>query len=105
MSGGNKGIVILTGAGGFVGINMTKVMIDEGFRVIGLDINDFGLKIIEEMGAEAIKIDMLKEDLVPIFQRAEKESNGNLYMVHIAGLFKFDAPAEALFKIRISYIW
>jgi len=100
MSNVNKRTVILTGAGGFFGINMTKVLIEEGFRVIGLDINEQGLKIIEDLGAEAIKCDMLKEDFSTIFKQAEKESGGNLYMIHIAGLFKFDAPARPLFLIN-----
>jgi len=90
-----KETVILTGAAGFVGINMTKHLIDEGYHVIGLDINDEGLKIIEEIGAEALKCDMLKEDLVPIFKRGD-------YLIHIAGLFKFDAPANALFLINVK---
>ncbi|MHA1439895.1 MAG: NAD-dependent epimerase/dehydratase family protein [Promethearchaeota archaeon] len=89
----NKETVILTGAAGFVGINMTKVLIEEGYNVIGLDINDNGLNIIKECGAEVKKCDMLKEDLVSIFREGD-------YLIHIAGLFKFNAPAKQLFLIN-----
>jgi len=93
----NKKTVILTGAAGFVGKSMTKLFIEKGYHVIGLDINEEELKKVEALGAEAIKIDMMKDDLVPIFKRAE-----NGYLVHIAGLFKFDAPPLPLFNINVK---
>lgn len=93
----NKKTVILTGAAGFVGKSMTRIFLEKGYHVIGLDINEEELKKVEALGAEAIKIDMMKDDLVPIFKRAE-----NGYLVHIAGLFKFDAPPLPLFNINVK---
>ena len=92
-----KPVVVLTGAGGFVGKSMTRIFLEKGYHVIGLDINEEELKKVEALGAEAIKVDMMKDDLVPIFKQAE-----NGYLVHIAGLFKFDAPPLPLFNINVK---
>lgn len=97
-----KKSVLLTGAAGFVGKAMTKVFLDEGYHVIATDINEQELKKLEAFGGdlEVVKIDMVKEDIVPLFKRVVEECE-EAYMVNIAGLFKFDAPAMALFNINV----
>ncbi len=95
MSKSKKGTVIVTGAGGFYGINMTKLLVEDGYDVIGLDIDDHGLKLVEECGAEALKCNMLEDDLVEIFKKGD-------YLINIVGLFKFDAPSKALFLINVK---
>ncbi len=97
MSNIKKETVIVTGAAGFYGINMTKLLIEKGYNVIGLDVSEEGLKIIEECGAEARKCDMLKENLVEIFKQGD-------YLINIVGLFKFDAPAMPLFLINTKLV-
>jgi nucleoside-diphosphate-sugar epimerase len=95
MSKNKKGTVIVTGAGGFYGVNMTKLLIEEGYHVIGLDIDDHGLKLVEECGAEALKCNMLEDDLVEVFKKGD-------YLINIVGLFKFDAPLKPLFLINVK---
>ena len=93
--------VILTGAAGFVGKNMTKEFLSQGYHVVALDVNSDELKKLEalEGSLELIQIDMLKENLIPLFETVVNESE-EAYMCNIAGLFKFDAPVMPLFLIN-----
>lgn len=97
-----KKTVILTGAAGFLGKNMTKEFLSKGYHVIALDINEEEMKKLKalEGDLEVIKTDILKEDPAPLFEKAKKEAD-ELYLVNIAGLFKFDAPAMPLFLINV----
>ncbi len=97
-----KRSVLLTGAAGFLGKSMVKVYLAEGYHVIATDINEAEMKKLEPLGGdlELVKIDMLKEDLVPLFKRVVEEAE-EPYIVNIAGLFKFDAPAMSLFLINV----
>jgi len=97
MSSSKKETVIITGAAGFYGINMTKLLVENGYKVIGLDINDGGLRLIEECGANARKCDLFKENLTEIFKEGD-------YLINIVGLFKFDAPTMPLFHINAKLV-
>ncbi|MHA1294340.1 MAG: NAD-dependent epimerase/dehydratase family protein [Promethearchaeota archaeon] len=92
-----KSTVIITGAGGFAGLNISRYFVQQGYKVVGLDINEDSLKKIKECGAEELKCDLLKDDLVPIFKNAD-------YLIHIAGLFRFDAPTKKLYLINTKLV-
>ncbi|MHA1149394.1 MAG: NAD-dependent epimerase/dehydratase family protein [Promethearchaeota archaeon] len=93
----DKGTVVLTGAGGFVGINASKYLTEQGYQVIGLDINEEALKKIEACGAIGIKCDLLKDDLNKILKDAD-------FLIHIAGLFRFDVPIKKLYQINTKLV-
>lgn len=97
MSKGNKGTVIVTGAGGFVGKNMIKILQDEGFHVIGLDINEAEIEKCKKLGAEMYKCDLVKDDLVPIFKKGD-------YLIHVAALFKFKSPPELFQLLNVDLV-
>jgi nucleoside-diphosphate-sugar epimerase len=93
MASTNKKTVVLTGAGGFVGLNLSRYFAEQGYKVIGLEINKECLDEISACGAEAVECDLLKDDLVPIFKDAD-------YLIHIAGLFRFDAPTRVMLTVN-----
>ncbi|MGQ4874538.1 MAG: NAD-dependent epimerase/dehydratase family protein [Promethearchaeia archaeon] len=101
MSKKYKKSVLITGAAGFVGKHMVKEFLSKGYHVIACDINEEELKKVDSYNGdlEVIKIDMLKEDLIPLFKKVINECE-EAYMINLAGLFKFDAPSMPLFLIN-----
>jgi nucleoside-diphosphate-sugar epimerase len=95
--------VIITGAGGFLGKNIIKKFSERDYHIIALDINQNELEKIKKRDkkVETIHIDLLNGDLVPIFSRIIQECK-EAYMIHLAGLFRFDAPTEQLFLINVA---
>ncbi|MGV9199606.1 MAG: NAD-dependent epimerase/dehydratase family protein [Promethearchaeia archaeon] len=99
-----KKSVIITGAGGFLGKNIINEFLDRDFHIVALDINEEELqKIAAKDGGkiEIIKIDLLRDDLVPLFSRLVEDCE-EAYMIHLAGLFKFSAPSKTLFQINVA---
>ncbi|MFO8017423.1 MAG: NAD(P)-dependent oxidoreductase [Promethearchaeia archaeon] len=95
--------VIITGAGGFLGKNIVDNFINREYHIVAIDINDTELKNIAAKGEkiETIKIDLLHDNLVPLFKRLIQECD-EAYMIHLAGLFKFSASPEKLFLINVA---
>jgi len=93
----NRETIIITGAGGFVGINFLEYFTEKGYRVIGLEKNKECIEEIENCGAEAVICDLLCDDIESIFNEGD-------YLLHVAGLFRFDVPLKALYLINAKLV-
>lgn len=58
--------IFVTGASGYVGRNLIRHFIGVGHRVTGLARSDHGVAVVTELGATAVRGDMLRDDLSPL---------------------------------------
>ncbi|MCP2727776.1 NAD-dependent epimerase/dehydratase family protein [Limnofasciculus baicalensis] len=66
-----KRTVLITGVAGFIGSNLADHLINQGFRVIGIDNLAYG--VIEQVpeGVEFHKLDIRSPDIYPLFNQVE----------------------------------
>ncbi|MFQ6088940.1 MAG: NAD-dependent epimerase/dehydratase family protein [Candidatus Methanofastidiosia archaeon] len=83
---------LVTGACGFVGTHMTKLLVEKGFRVRATDLAD---RRFEELGIEFMKADLTeKESLERVLGEVD-------FIFHTAALFSYSASLEELERVNV----
>lgn len=95
----NKKTALVTGAGGFNGWHMVKLLLEKDYNVITTDINELYDPLYQN--TEFIKVALTQKvqtnnpEFLDILRRVD-------YIFHIAGLFKYSASAYDLYNINVS---
>ncbi|MGE0325980.1 MAG: NAD-dependent epimerase/dehydratase family protein [Polyangiaceae bacterium] len=74
---GGNGRLFLTGGSGYVGRNLIRHFVERGVAVRALVRSDSSAKVVQELGAEPFRGDMVESDLGPAMQGIE-------WMIHAA---------------------
>jgi nucleoside-diphosphate-sugar epimerase len=91
-----KGIVLVDGAGGFLGSHVVERLCHEGWEVRATDLPSADLSCARAAGAEVVRADLLDTDAAKDLVRGVRS------VVHIAGLFKYSLPLETLRRANVE---
>ena len=91
-----KGPVLVDGAGGFLGSHLVETLCGAGWRVLATDLPASDLSYAREAGAEVAPGDLLEADRTRELVRAAT------HVVHVAGLFDYALPVEALRRANVE---
>ena len=86
--------VLITGAAGFLGTELTRTFVREGHEVRVGDLQGSDLRVHTDLGAQPFVCDVTDGAAV----RAALE--GVELCIHAAGIFDLAAPKEALWKVN-----
>ncbi|MFC1889198.1 NAD-dependent epimerase/dehydratase family protein [Thermodesulfobacteriota bacterium] len=89
-------LVVVDGAGGFLGSHVVEMLRRGGWRVRATDLPSTDLSHAGAAGAETVPCDLLDRDGV------DEVVRGAGIVVHIAGLFDYSLPPEALRKANVE---
>ncbi len=93
---GDRGMVLVNGAGGFLGSHAVEYLIEAGYDVRATDLPRSDLSTARAAGAEVVEADLLEpESIPPLFEGIGK-------VVNIAGLFNYSLPMEVLRKANVE---
>lgn len=85
-----RGLVLVDGAGGFLGSHVVERLCRSGFRVRATDLPASNLRWAEAAGADVVALDLANPEGVLDVVR------GVRFVVHVAGLFDYSLPAAVL---------
>jgi nucleoside-diphosphate-sugar epimerase len=63
--------VLITGVAGFIGSNLSDRLLQEGFRVVGIDNLSYGVKEQVPEGVEFHKLDVRSKEIYSVFQNVD----------------------------------
>ena len=63
--------ILVTGCAGFIGSNLCKRLLDEGYKVVGIDNLAYGLEENIPEGVEFYKSDVRSRDIYPLFKNID----------------------------------
>jgi nucleoside-diphosphate-sugar epimerase len=93
---GEKGKVLVNGAGGFLGSHTVEYLVDAGYAVRATDLPGADLSVAESCGAEVVRADLLEPSSIPaLFEGVER-------VVNIAGLFNYSLPMDVLRRANVE---
>lgn len=92
----NKGLVLVTGAGGFVGEKLVRALLAEGYRVRATDLPTTNLSYAGDIGGELVYSDLLRPSML------EAAVAGVDYVIHCAALFDLTSKIETLCKVNVT---
>jgi len=92
----SDGLILVDGAGGFLGSHVVELLCREGYKVRATDLPSSNLAHAEAAGAEVVTCDLLNPDQTLEIVR------GTSSIVHIAGLFDYSLPVETLHKANVE---
>jgi nucleoside-diphosphate-sugar epimerase len=87
---GGKGVVLVDGAGGFLGSHVVQRLCRTGWRVRATDLPSSDLKLAAKAGAEVVACNLLDPRGLPDLLRGVRK------IVHLAGLFDYSLPPRTL---------
>jgi nucleoside-diphosphate-sugar epimerase len=90
--------VLIDGATGFIGSNVTKLLVSKGYEVKALGRNPEKLKELKELGAKVIRCDLLDKKQIrdkKIFDNVEK-------LVHCSGCINLAASWNEMYKGNVE---
>lgn len=90
----DKGLVLVTGAAGAVGHFAVRHLLEDGFRVRGLDLHSSHMADVQDPRFEAVQADLTSPGT------PEKAMEGVDYVIHTAALVDIGAPWEKLSPIN-----
>jgi UDP-glucose 4-epimerase len=64
----NKNKILVTGVAGFIGSNLAKRLLSEGYKVIGLDNLAYGLRENVPDGVDFYQYDIRRREIAPLFE-------------------------------------
>lgn len=92
---GNGKLVLVDGAGGYLGRHVVKDLIGSGFRVRATDVSINDLSYAKELGAEIVAADLLDRENLKV------AVEGVDYIVHCAALFSLTADVNTLRRVNV----
>lgn len=94
-----KKIALVTGAVGFMGWHMIKLLIEKNYEVIGTDIKEPQDPLYKSI--KFLKTDLTQKSSIqnPNFLNALKTAD---YIFHVAGLFNYSARSYRLFEVNVT---
>ncbi len=92
----SKEVVLVDGAGGFLGSHVVKKLRDQGWRVRATDLPSSHLELARAAGAEVVPCDLLD------VERVKELLAGVSSAVHIAGVFDYSLPLDVLRKANVE---
>ncbi|MCP4760406.1 MAG: NAD(P)-dependent oxidoreductase [archaeon] len=92
---------LVTGASGFVGSNMVKLLLNNGYKVRATDLSEKSFLI--DYSKKTDNLEFITADLL------NKDSVANLmdgidWVFHVAGLFRFEASKELLWNANVNVV-
>ena len=72
-----KSSVLITGVAGFIGSNLADRLLQEGFRVLGIDNLSYGVREQIPEGVEFHQLDIRSKEIYSVFQNVD-------YIFHLA---------------------
>lgn len=91
-----KPLILINGAGGFVGSHAVEYFLSRGHRVRATDLPAMDLTWAEQLGAETMTADLTH------LPDAQRVLAGVDWVANIAGMFDFAAPAAALYAANVT---
>jgi len=86
--------VLITGAGGFLGTELTRVFVASGHVVRAGDVDGSDLRVHQELGAEAVSLDVTDP---PSMVAASRDVD---VVVHASGIFDLTVSPERLWAVN-----
>ncbi len=91
-----KGLIIVDGAGGYVGEHVVKRLAEAGYRVRAVDLPAINLENLAGKGVETASFDLTRpETLAPVL-------SGATAVVHCAAAFDLSLSYEVLAKVNVN---
>lgn len=92
----SSGLVLVNGAGGFLGSTVVERLCASGLRVRATDLPGSDLAPARRAGAETIEADLLIKDALPgLFEGVDR-------VVNVAGLFNYSLPYPVLYSANVE---
>ncbi len=91
---------VVTGVSGFVGWHMAKELLDSGFIVNGLDINEPAGSLLKSERFSFKQVDLTKPKTINNRECVDLVRKANM-VFHIAGLFDYEASLDRLFEVNV----
>lgn len=92
---GNQGVILITGSSGFLGISVSKALLANNYRIVGLDRSK---SPIEEM--DFVHCDISSSDAIAQTMAEIRERYGTriVSVVHLAGYYDFTGEPNPLYE-------
>lgn len=95
-SGSKGSLVLINGANGFLGPYVVREALARGWKVRTTDLAPKPAPQISELGVDYIRADLAD------MEQARKITQGCTHVINVAGLFRFGAPKELLYKANAT---
>ncbi len=91
-----KGLIVVDGAGGYVGGHVVKRLTQAGYRVRAVDLPKTNLEHLAGEGVETASFDLTRPETIP------PALSGASAVVHCAAAFDLSLPYEVLAKVNVN---